>query len=387
MIALVVLGICGCGDGGSHADPSATAIVAVTASATPSSTPTPLDGFAAWTIDAHHVARSTDGGRAWKTVLSTGDAIELRGVAFADRRRGWVVGGSEFGFGAALLRTDDGGETWNDQLPNVTGVRDGSTRPFGFFAVACTDALHAVAVGSQQQSGAVFAPPALVVVTDDGGRTWRSAAIHGTPRRGNLHAVCLDQNGLGVAVGHPYQGGAVILVTADGGATWQAVDEASGLYAGGDLATITSAACAEPSSFWISGTNLGPYTGGSYANVVHSPNGGADWFLRFESLLGGFIGAAPLSFVDTTHGWMLAPVTRNDDDAASSNLRSTVDAGITWTRVDLPDDRPYAALAFVDFDRGLLVGAGTLATMDGGRSWTAADLPDGIVGRAVALVP
>ena len=55
------------------------------------------------------ILRTTDGGATWN-LQSSGTSVVLSGVAFTDANTGAVVGD-----GGLILRTTDGGATWNQQ--------------------------------------------------------------------------------------------------------------------------------------------------------------------------------------------------------------------------------------------------------------------------------
>ena len=69
----------------------------------------------------HQLLRSDDGGRTWREQVLPMPAPGPLAMAFADARTGWIVGA-----GGALLRTDDGGDTWQVQasgtLRNLSAV-------------------------------------------------------------------------------------------------------------------------------------------------------------------------------------------------------------------------------------------------------------------------
>ncbi len=72
-------------------------------------------------IQAPRIARSVDGGQSWGVVwtdtLHPGPFFYTDAV-FTDRRHGWIAGDSSF-----MLRTTDGGETWNTMtLPDSSEV-------------------------------------------------------------------------------------------------------------------------------------------------------------------------------------------------------------------------------------------------------------------------
>ncbi len=64
------------------------------------------------------ILRTSDGGNTWQRVelnpLPMGD--QVLALAFADRSHGWAVGGNEGGGGGIIFATTDGGVSWQRQL-------------------------------------------------------------------------------------------------------------------------------------------------------------------------------------------------------------------------------------------------------------------------------
>lgn len=376
---LVLAVLCGCGGDGGSADrspvPTATTVATATASSTATPTPAPTaspSGPVAFAVSQRQVLRSDDGGLTWAIIMTADESVQLRAVTLADRSHAWVVGGSDFGFGTALLHTRDGGRTWVDQLPNITGLTGGPTTNYGFFDVSFTTTAHGVAVGSDDQHVAIFAPPALAIVTDDGGASWRVADVTGPRRLGTLRSVCLNPSGTGIAVGHPYHESGIVWTTVDGGTIWEDIGSRDGLY--GDFTSFTGAACADPDSFWIAGTNYGPSPSGFYPTILYRPSIGAAWFDRTPLVAIDSGEAAPITFVDAVAGWMIS----------NRVIHRTESAGITWNRSRLPGaaDAAYYAVSFRNREHGIVVGgeptaAGALVTFDGGVTWREGSFPAG----------
>ena len=109
------------------------------------------------------------------------------------------------GADGTCLRTLDGGQSWQPCAPAAARARD--LRDIHAF-----DALQAVvmAVGS----------PALLLRTDNGGATWQTAWQDHRPEA-FLDAIDFVDSQTGFAFGDPIDGRFVTLRTSDGGLTWQ----------------------------------------------------------------------------------------------------------------------------------------------------------------------
>jgi photosystem II stability/assembly factor-like uncharacterized protein len=100
----------------------------------------------------------------------------LRSVYFKDSNLGWVVG-----IGGVVLKTTDGGTTW--QKINVTGA--------DLYSISFADASHGIAAGTGK-----------IYVTTDGGVTWAdespvfSGDLYGTASNGFANSWAVGQNGL-----------------------------------------------------------------------------------------------------------------------------------------------------------------------------------------------
>lgn len=101
-----------------------------------------------------HILRSTDGGSTWQLARSSTLAT-LTGVHFPDERHGWAVGHD-----AVILHTEDGGLTWTKQY-------QGPDLQVSFLDVCFLDA----------QTGFVAGAYGQFLATSDGGRTWTQRPI------------------------------------------------------------------------------------------------------------------------------------------------------------------------------------------------------------------
>lgn len=146
------------------------------------------------------ILRTVDSGRTWDShILQDADMkdVALNDVFFTDSRHGWAVG-----FPGVLLKSDDGGETWEIKARNMNLTHKSSQ--VSFESVFFID----------PKTGWVCAQEGLVQMTQDGGITW-SAQSCGEVL--NLKRIFFITKEKGWVTGD----GGSIFYTEDGGRNWQ----------------------------------------------------------------------------------------------------------------------------------------------------------------------
>ena len=258
---------------------------------------------------------------------------DLNIVYFADSKRGWV-GGDE----GVVLRTDDGGRTWQQQSSGVeAGVNDIYFR--------------------DKEDGYLLAAN-RVLATEDGGRTWRPGARFApadfdgaTPE---LYSVRFTSKKRGWIVGSVSRGDRVLdsllLRTDDGGASWQRV----GAPVKVELLHLD-----------FRGEKRG-WIVGDRGTILHTADGGETWRQQRANTTATLY---HVDFEDDETGWAVGE---------RSTILRTTDGGATWLAVEVPVIGPRATLlsvAFANKDDGWIVGrSGTiLRSADGGRTWVRQD--------------
>lgn len=122
-------------------------------------------------------------------------------------------------------------------------------------------------------------------------------------------------------------------------------------------------------------------TGPSGAQIARTIDGGAHWSVTgFAGLniedSSPWSGEASVSFVDSTHGWILLR-SASSPNFSRGVLLATADGGVTWTR--LPEPPIADGLTFITRRNGFLAGGPDgsrfFLTRDGGNTWQAAHLP------------
>jgi photosystem II stability/assembly factor-like uncharacterized protein len=225
-----------------------------------------VDSSTGWAVGSNgKIAHTADGGASW-TFQPSGRSGTFYGVYFVSETTGWVAGGIEAGFSPAsryILRTTDGGETWQAQLGQLhkNPLKD------VFFA----DANHGWAVGE----------PAEILRTVDGGATWTEQdAPLGS---GQLRSVFFLDPQIGWAVGRD----GTALHTTNGGVVWQHSDIDT-------AAELTNVFFADAQNGWAVGglANEGV--------VFRTSDGGESWHSQEVTDAGALTG---VFFTDAGSGW------------------------------------------------------------------------------------
>jgi photosystem II stability/assembly factor-like uncharacterized protein len=256
--------------------------------------------------DCSGVMLSTaDGGKTW--TRSSPAADPLVDVSFIDATNGWVLAVQNCASCQLLLRTRDGGASWQSQpLPSATYV----SRPQTLFRFG--------------RSGIIAASRSILVTQDDGA-TWVKRE-NGCGARAFLYvAWFLDQSHGWTVCGDGSAGGTVaekfVYATSDAGMTWQLRSEflfgASTPPAGVGLAPGQG-----PSSFVFVNPNDGWM--GSEISLFATTDGGRSWQQRSQEPTENF---GALQFLNARLGFA---------QVAHAGFAATQDGGVTWQTRSLP---------------------------------------------------
>lgn len=243
------------------------------------------------------------------------------------------------GAGGVLL-SDDGGKTWR-QVARSASSGDGLT------CMSSTDTMHVWAAGHAE-----------VVFSRDGGATWARSEVPG-----DLTGIDFCDDETGWSVGTTFRGTveSAIWRSRDGGATW-----VKQLARPGSLLEDVDAVDARHA--WA--------VGGRPAVILSTADGGATWRTKH---LGTNSMLKDVTFTDLKHGWAVG---------SQGTIIATIDGGFHWrvqrtgpTSADTL--RPvFMAVSFTNRLNGWAVGAAVslsggdvacaLRTTDGGAHWLSA---------------
>lgn len=315
-------------------------------------------GAAPAAVAAPAAAAGTSAPRAAGPVLeeqASGVGAVLQAVSAVGDEVAWVSGHD-----AAVLRTTDGGATWERlRVPGADSLEFRDVEAFG----ANEAFLLAAGPGARSR----------IYHTTDGGRTWTQQFVNAEPRAFYDCFAFFDER-RGVTVSDAVDGRLLVRVTTDGGAHWDLVPpEAVPAAAAGEGAFAASGTCLATLGerlAWIA-------TGSASASRVYrSGDGGRTWAVSAVPVVSGeAAGATSVAFRDPQHGVALGGRIAVATDTANQ-VAVTADGGITWTRGGRP---PFAGAvygsAWVPGTRPpalVAAGPGGLAvSRDDGATWTA----------------
>lgn len=296
----------------------------------------------------------------WQAVEVPTDA-SFAGMWFTDSLNGWVTGGGWAIDGGIAGRTRDGGRTWQFE----SGVLSGGDKGAGLARVQFRDSLHGCAAASYQQ----------IVVTDDGGESWRPVPGAG-PGGGNLFDVEF------IDAWNGWAAGTLIVRTADGGETWHTLTRS----------TLENGYMSANAIHFLDATHGWLVSHGGA--LLRSDDGGTNWTRVVLPLRPGERPTLwDITFSDASHGWVVGE---------RGSIFHTEDGGVTWALQENgvpivrviprgeprrprevvpeletePDRLSLTAVQFADSSHGWAVGwyadvaeSVVLHTGDGGASW------------------
>ncbi|MEU7476130.1 oxidoreductase [Lentzea sp. NPDC042327] len=185
----------------------------------------------------------------------TGTDARLRGLSAVNGQVAWVSGSK-----GTVLRTTNGGRTWESVAPPGTAALD-------FRDIEAFDARTAVAlsIGEGETS--------RIYRTSDGGKTWQEE-FRNTDPKAFYDCMAFFDRFRGLALSDPVDGKFRVLRTWDGGRSWH-VNDPKGMPDAlpGEFAFAASGQCVTTAGnhAWIA------TGGGAQARVLESRDGGRSW--------------------------------------------------------------------------------------------------------------
>lgn len=282
-------------------------------------------------------------------LLDSMPGVSLRGLCPVNDQVIWASGSK-----GHVVRSTDGGKTFRRQ--QVPGFEKSDFR-----AIEAFDSLHAVIMSS--------GTPAVVLRTDNGGRSWTECY------RSNDTAVFLDGMAwygwsTGFVLGDPVNKQFLLLQTHDSGKTWQEPEHGFRRpgAAQGEAAFAASNSCIRPA-----GNGLVISTGGSRARVLISRYAGHHLYpLPVETpMIQG--NASQGIFAAAFRNPLVGVIVGGDylnDTLTLRNCYYTDNGGDTWTRPKIPPRGYRSSVEYVSKKKLVATGpSGNEISRNGGKTW------------------
>jgi photosystem II stability/assembly factor-like uncharacterized protein len=264
------------------------------------------------------------------------DETELRDVFFLNATHGWVVGQNETGLGGGIiLRTTDGGDSWQLQFYN-------RSQKFRTIDIVDHHTIWVTCRGGLVQS-------------NDSGQSWSFVSV--IDGQAGLGCVRFFNrtHGWTSTMGDVYK-------TEDGGLTWHNVTS----WQFNDV--LRSMHFVSSTNFWAIG----------FYGIYHTDDGGTIWEAKYPR------GGWAISFVSDNEGW-----------AVADDLLLHMTDGETWVEQAMPRktlsplvEAPYYTdILFKDQNHGWIVGMEIpiAFTPNRGINWYAQQVPEEVDSRMMAV--
>jgi photosystem II stability/assembly factor-like uncharacterized protein len=283
--------------------------------------------------------------------LTSGVNASLRGSSAVSDTVVWASG-----TGGTVLRTADGGQTWNrlTVTPDAVDFRD----------------IDAVNERTAYVLSINFGAQSRIYKTTDAGATWTPQFLNTDPKV-FLDAMSFWDEQHGIAVGDSIDGQFFLLRTDNGGKTWDRIPPAS-----------LPPALPNEGAFAASGTNVAMFgsnvwigTGAAAkGRVLRSNDRGRTWQVAETPVASGeSVGIFSIAFRDAQHGVVVGGDYSKVNDAVD-NLAVTSDGGVTWTLVKERGLSGFRSVVrYVPGAPRSLVAVGPQGadhSLDDGRTWT-----------------
>lgn len=260
--------------------------------------------------------KSTDAGLTWSDLSSNLNGLigSLNTVKFINGDTGFVGGGEFYISIGFILKTTDGGNTWQQQslpLPKSENPSENhkilvDDNYYGIRSIYFKDANNGFAVGG---NGGGWRR--VILSTTDGGSTWL-LKYHGMEEFGLL-SVFVNEGGIGLATG--FNG--TIFRTENNGVSWSQQLSGGTNYGGNEK--LNSVTFVDDSIGWAGGTreSFGGVEDGFL--MLKTTNGGKLWFTdRYYYTIPLYL--RDIFFLNNNFGWI----------GTSNEIQYTTDGGISW---------------------------------------------------------
>jgi photosystem II stability/assembly factor-like uncharacterized protein len=293
---------------------------------------------------------------AW-SLKPTNSTQQFRGLSPVSSKVVWISG-----TGATVLRTTNGGSSWTNVSPALTGE---NVTDFQFRDIQAWSAKSAVILSIGEGNAS------RIYLTKDGGKNWEKTFVN-EEAAAFYDCLAFEDEKHGLAISDPVNGKFRLIETWNDGKSWKVVDpEGIPAAISGESGFAASGTCVEAAAGrWYLAS------GGVDPGRVYRSNDGHHWKVSNSSIAGGAAaGVFSVRFRDEKHGIALGgdyeKPTGNADNAAWSK-----DGGNSWIKAESFPGGYRSGASWVPGRDKVAVAVGTSGsdiTFDGGKNWRGFD--------------
>lgn len=290
---------------------------------------------------------TTNGGNTW--TLSNYGTTTLYKVHFVNDTVGYI--GTASSTTGRLLKTTDGGASWQNITANITGL-DGTVRGIHFIDL---------------NTGWISNSTGKIYKTTDGGATGNIVYNIGSTTTTIYEVKFVDANN-----GFAITTNGRVLTTTDGGNNWNLIQTAASrnLYGLGILGV---------QSYYLTTPVL---VGGDAGTILISQDNGLTWNLLTNAVT--FQQLQRASFPTQNTGFVVGGSITTGN--TFGDILKTTDGGENWIKLSIdPGNRTYSVF-FLDENTGFIGSqgpTGVYKTTDGGNNWTQLNTNTGVASSIV----
>jgi photosystem II stability/assembly factor-like uncharacterized protein len=272
----------------------------------------------------------------------------FRGLSVVSEKVVWASG-----TGGTVIRTIDGGKTWN-----VITVPGADKLDFRDIEAFDANTAYILSIGNGDAS--------RIYKTTDGGKTWKLQFQNADAKAFYDAIACWDRNNC-LAMSDPVDGHYVLISTANGGSKWERiVSNQLPAAKDGEAAFAASGTCL----IALTPTTAFLVSGGTDARVFRSYDKGKTWTASDTGIVKGTAGSGIFSIA--MYGSTLGVIVGGNYEKpgeSSNNLAFTTNGGGRWNlATGLSGYR--SGVAYLDQSTIVAVGPnGSDISRDGGKTW------------------
>lgn len=280
-------------------------------------------------------------------LAETSTKASFRALSVVNDHMVWLAGTK-----GTIGRSVSGGKTWI--FSTIPGFENSDFRSLYAF-----DSLHAIVANTGS--------PAVILRTENGGKTWQEV-YRNTDKEAFLDGMDFWDDKRGMAYGDPVSGRILLLKTNDGGRTW--LEESESRRPRLDSGEASFAASGTNIRLWDN-KKVAIATGGLKSRIWFSEDEGKSWLRIPVPILQGTDSRGIFSLFIQDKNWVVAGGDYKSDTLKKDHIFISSDEGKTWIFPQKPTGGYRECVGSSGIQSLLAAGpSGVDFSQDGGKNWS-----------------